>query len=108
SYKSPVSADAGLYSRSMPEGEKITLAILAGGRGSRMGRPKALLEIRGKPILTYLLDRLAWNGPKWLITAPGMQQPPGAQAFDRELVDPEEGAGPLRGVLTALEHLQTQ
>jgi molybdopterin-guanine dinucleotide biosynthesis protein A len=104
----PASADAGLYySVSMGECEQITLAILAGGRGSRMGRPKGLLEVRGKPILTYLLERLAWKGAKWLISAPGVEQPPGAEEFDREFVDPEAGEGPLRGVLTALNYLET-
>lgn len=83
----------------------IPLAILAGGEGSRMGMPKALLRIQNRPILDYLLDRLAWPGPRWLITAPGREHPPGWERFDRELVDPVAGLGPLRGVLTALQHL---
>ena len=73
-----------------------------------MGGPKAQLEVRGQPILTYLLQRLAWTGPKVLVTAPGFKHPPGSDLFDQEVIDPEEGAGPLRGILTALEHLQTQ
>jgi molybdenum cofactor guanylyltransferase len=72
-----------------------------------MGRPKAFLEIGGEPVLRYLLRRIAWSGPKILITAPGVEHPQGSEAFDREFIDPEEGAGPLRGVLTALENLQT-
>ena len=35
----------------------VTLAILAGGAGSRMGMPKAELRIGGRPILEHLLDR---------------------------------------------------
>jgi molybdopterin-guanine dinucleotide biosynthesis protein A len=84
-----------------------TLAILAGGEGSRMGRPKGLLRIEGQPILEYLHRRFAWPGPTCLITAPGRQNPPGASVFDRELVDPESGSGPLRGILTSLENLGT-
>ena len=53
----------------------------------------------------YLLDRLAWPGPLWLITGPGREHPAGWQRFDREMVKSVAGLGPLRGVLTALEHL---
>jgi molybdopterin-guanine dinucleotide biosynthesis protein A len=42
-----------------------------------------------------------------LVTAPGREHPPGWRRFDLEAVDPESGGGPLRGVLTALEHLTT-
>jgi molybdopterin-guanine dinucleotide biosynthesis protein A len=69
-----------------------------------MGTPKALLRVGGRPILEHLLDRLAWPGPTWLITAPGRERPPGWERFHRELVDPAAGIGPLRGILTALEH----
>ena len=85
----------------------VTLAILAGGKGSRMGRPKGLLRIQGRPILGYLLEQIEWPGPTWLVTAPGREHPPGWERFDREITDPVAGAGPLRGVLTALERLQT-
>jgi molybdopterin-guanine dinucleotide biosynthesis protein A len=88
----------------------VTLAILAGGEGSRMGTPKGLLRIGpddGQPILTYLLHRIAWRGPTLLVTAPGREHPPGWERFDREAADPEAGGGPLRGVLTALEHAAT-
>jgi len=87
--------------------EDVTLAILAGGEGSRMGRPKGLLTLGGRPILQYLLDRFNWPGPTCLVTSPGREHPPGWQRFDRELVDPVAGQGPLRGVLTALEGLKT-
>ncbi|HEY8669040.1 MAG TPA: molybdenum cofactor guanylyltransferase [Tepidisphaeraceae bacterium] len=83
-----------------------TLAILAGGEGARMGEPKANLLIGGQPILAYLLDRLRWPGRTLLVTAPGREHPPACERFDRELVDPTPGLGPLRGVLTVLEHLE--
>jgi molybdopterin-guanine dinucleotide biosynthesis protein A len=82
----------------------VTLAILAGGAGSRMGMPKGKLHIGDEPILSYLLKRFAWEGPTMLVTAPGREGPPGWEKFDREVVDPIEGQGPLRGMLTALEH----
>lgn len=85
----------------------VTLAILAGGQGTRMGRPKALLDIAGRPILSWLLSRFAWPGPTLLVTAPAIARPPGAAEFDRHAIDPVDGNGPLQGVLTALRHATT-
>ena len=70
-----------------------------------MGIPKGELTIGGRPILQYLLERMPWPGERWVISAPGREHPPGAECFDREWVDPVAGLGPLRGILTALEHL---
>jgi len=84
-----------------------TLAILAGGQGSRMGGPKGEIRIGGQPILSYLLDRFSWPGPTLLVTAPGREHPPAWERFDREVVDPVSDQGPLRGILTALENLKT-
>src|SRR5690349_21350151 len=81
----------------------VTLAILAGGEGARMGMPKGGLHIGAEPILAYLLRQIAWEGPTLLVTAPGRERPRGWELFDREVVDPVAGQGPLRGVLTALE-----
>ncbi len=88
--------------------KQTTLAILAGGAGSRMGTPKGNLRVNGKPILDWILDRLQWPGPTLLVTAPGVTDPPGHERFDRQAVDPVAGMGPLRGVLTALEHCSTE
>jgi molybdopterin-guanine dinucleotide biosynthesis protein A len=85
----------------------VTLAILAGGEGSRMGIPKGQLILDGRPILDYLLDHFNWPGATLLVTAPGREHPPGWRRFSKEVSDPHAGGGPLRGILTALEHLQT-
>jgi molybdopterin-guanine dinucleotide biosynthesis protein A len=87
--------------------QPITLAVLAGGKGKRMGFPKQQLEIDGRPVLEYLHARFGWKGPTMLVTAPGRKRPPGAELFDREVVDAVGGEGPLRGMLTALEHSLT-
>jgi molybdopterin-guanine dinucleotide biosynthesis protein A len=87
--------------------DDVTLAVLAGGEGSRLGRPKAELQLDGSPILAWLLQRFDWPGPTMLVTAPGREHPPGCDRFVRELIDPQPGLGPLRGVLTALENLAT-
>jgi molybdopterin-guanine dinucleotide biosynthesis protein A len=86
---------------------RVTLAVLAGGAGQRMGMPKALLRVGDTPILKYLIERLDWPGPTLLVTAPGREHPPGSEYFDAEAVDPVEGEGPLRGVLTALENTKS-
>src|SRR5436305_504355 len=86
---------------------QVTLALLAGGESSRMGRPKANIQLRGRPILEYLLDQFVWPGPTLLVTAPGHEKPPGWERFDREVSDPVAGSGPLRGVMTALESIST-
>jgi molybdopterin-guanine dinucleotide biosynthesis protein A len=87
--------------------EHVTLAVLAGGRGSRMGGPKSRLSLGGRPILEDLADRFVWGGPTLLVTSPGNERPPGWGRFSAEVTDPREGEGPLRGVLTALERATT-
>jgi molybdopterin-guanine dinucleotide biosynthesis protein A len=87
--------------------EDVTLAIIAGGLGTRMGVAKAKLLVRGQSILAWQLQRLGWKGPTMLVTAPATRNPPDADLFDRECVDSEDNAGPLRGILTALENCDT-
>jgi molybdopterin-guanine dinucleotide biosynthesis protein A len=84
-----------------------TLAVLAGGQSTRMGRPKSHLLLNGRPILQDLLDRLHWPGPTLLVTAPGRQHPPASDHFEAEVTDPVENEGPLRGLLTALDSCAT-
>jgi molybdenum cofactor guanylyltransferase len=84
--------------------QPVTLAVLAGGEGSRMGRPKGELRVGEVPILEYLLKRWDWPGPTMLVTAPGREHPPGWELFDREVRDPTAGEGPLQGIITALEN----
>lgn len=91
-----------------PAVDRVTLAILAGGAGSRMGTPKGHLRLGGRPILEHLLDRLDWPGPTLLITAPCRERPPGWERFDAEATDPVADEGPLRGVHTALSSATTE
>jgi molybdopterin-guanine dinucleotide biosynthesis protein A len=86
---------------------QITLAVIAGGKGERMGVPKSRLQLRQQPILDWLLRQMDWPGPTLLVTAPSVAHPPAADLFDSEVVDPVEGLGPLRGLLTALEQSST-
>jgi molybdopterin-guanine dinucleotide biosynthesis protein A len=42
-----------------------------------------------------------------LVSAPSSANPPDANLFDQAPVDPVDDLGPLRGILTALEHSKT-
>ena len=86
----------------------VTLAILAGGEGSRMGKPKSGLRIDGEPILKWLMEKISWDGPTMLVTSPGRECPAGCEIFDLEVVDPVADVGPIRGLLTALENVRTE
>jgi molybdopterin-guanine dinucleotide biosynthesis protein A len=86
---------------------QTTLAVIAGGKGQRMGLPKSHMQFQKQPILAWLLREMQWPGPTLLVTAPGVTNPPAAVLFDREAVDPVEALGPLRGLLTALEESST-
>lgn len=85
-----------------------TLAVIAGGQGRRMGGPKVLLRVGDQPILAWLLAKLAWPGPTMLVSAPAVREAPGAELFHTHVVDPTDDEGPLRGLLTALEHTSTE
>lgn len=86
---------------------RITLAVLAGGQGRRMGQAKGNLLVHGRPILAYLLDRWQWTGPTMLVTSPGREHPPACDRFDMEVADPAPDLGPLRGILTAIQACRT-
>lgn len=73
-----------------------------------MGMAKAWLRVRGQPILEYLWQQLKWEGPAMVVCAPGVEKPPGAATWGREVVDRLAGQGPLRGILTALEHARSE
>ena len=80
--------------------------VLAGGRSSPVGRPKAALEWHGSTLLhrtTALLSRTV-GGPVLVVAAPGQdlpQLPPGVEV----VADPVDGQGPMRGLATGLAAL---
>jgi molybdopterin-guanine dinucleotide biosynthesis protein A len=77
--------------------------VLAGGRSSRMGTPKAALEWHGSTLLhrtTALLARTV-DGPVVVVAAPG-QDLPALPAGVEVVADPVEGRGPLQGIAVGL------
>jgi molybdopterin-guanine dinucleotide biosynthesis protein A len=80
--------------------------VLAGGRSSRMGRPKASLEWRGTTLLGHVVGIVAGvvDGPVVVVRAPG-QALPALPDGVRVVDDPREGLGPLQGIAAGLAAL---
>jgi molybdenum cofactor guanylyltransferase len=87
--------------------QDIAGIVLAGGRSSRMGSPKAALDWHGSTLLrrvTGIVGR-AVDGPVVVVRAPGQALPP--LAVDVEVVDDaREGRGPLQGLAAGLAALE--
>ena len=78
----------------------MLVAVLAGGRGRRLGGAKATAELAGRPLISYPLAAAAAAGLEALVVAKADTALP---ALDAEiLVEPADPAHPLCGVLAAL------
>jgi molybdenum cofactor guanylyltransferase len=90
-------------------------AVLAGGRGSRLGGEKAGVELAGRPLISYPLAAIAATGLEAVIcTKPGEPLPPSRGSFRTYLVrkeprdqprvveEPAEPRHPLCGIVAAL------
>jgi molybdopterin-guanine dinucleotide biosynthesis protein A len=88
--------------------EEITILILAGGRGSRMGGcDKGLIPLLGKPILDHLLARLRVPSRRILISA-NRNLAAYARYGSPVIQDTLGGfAGPLAGVVAGLRACKT-
>jgi molybdopterin-guanine dinucleotide biosynthesis protein A len=76
------------------------VAVLAGGRGRRMGAPKPLVELGGRPLVEHPLAAAAAAGLRAVVVAkPGTPLPPGLTVWH----EPERPVHPLLGIVTALE-----
>ena len=87
--------------------QDIAGIVLAGGRSSRMGSPKAALEWHGSTLLrrvTGIVGR-AVDGPVVVVRAPGQELPPLTPDIDGG-EDAREGRGPLQGLAAGLGALE--
>jgi molybdenum cofactor guanylyltransferase len=77
--------------------------ILAGGRSSRMGTPKAALEWHGSTLLRRVVGIVgrAAGGPVVVVRAPGQALPSLPEAVE-VVEDAHEGRGPLQGLAAGL------
>ena len=89
--------------------EKVTGVILAGGKGSRMkGEDKGLVNFRGKPLYQHVLARLHPQVAEVMISA-NRNGERYQECGCRVLTDSFPGfAGPLAGMLAALQHITTE
>ena len=78
--------------------------ILAGGKSSRMGSPKAALEWHGSTLLRRVtgLAQRSVDGPVVVVSAPGQELPELHPSIE-VVSDAREGRGPLQGLAAGLE-----
>jgi molybdenum cofactor guanylyltransferase len=104
SFPGPADQDGDAYD----EGVVISAGVvLAGGRSSRMGTPKAALEWHGSTLLRRTAGILArvTNGPVVVVRAPGQDLPDlpkGTLITD----DPRDDKGPVQGIAAGLAALR--
>jgi len=73
--------------------------VLAGGRSSRMGRDKALLSWRGKPLVEHQLETLRVSGVDRACVS-------GDYPAYHDVADDFPGAGPLAGLASVARRIQ--
>jgi molybdopterin-guanine dinucleotide biosynthesis protein A len=82
----------------LPE-ESIVAAILAGGRSSRFGAPKALADLAGRPLIAHVAAALAEAAD---IAVVGHRDAADAISATRLSDPPGAAVGPLGGLLAGL------
>lgn len=90
--------------------------VLAGGTSKRFGADKGLLEIRGKPMISYVIDACvaASIDDVLVVVSTGEQREKLLRVFPRGarvVMDDKERyhiSGPLLGMVTGLEHAKAR
>jgi molybdopterin-guanine dinucleotide biosynthesis protein A len=80
---------------------EVTVAVLAGGRGSRIGGDKALVSLAGRPLISYPLSAARAAGLPAVVVAKHDTKLPDLDV--RVLLEPDDPTHPLLGVITALQ-----
>ena len=82
------------------EARAFTGVVLAGGRGRRMGAPKATAALAGRPLVAYPLDALRAVCERVVVVAKrDTALPPDLERWD----EPDEPRHPVAGITHALE-----
>jgi molybdopterin-guanine dinucleotide biosynthesis protein A len=79
--------------------------ILAGGKSERMGADKALLELGGRSLIERSADAMARVFGDRLLIAADREDRFRGKVVPRVVADRVAGAGPMAGLLTALEEV---
>jgi molybdopterin-guanine dinucleotide biosynthesis protein A len=77
--------------------------ILAGGKSTRMGQDKALLDRGGQSQLAYLAGLLDKNVERVFVSTRADQKDDGERRKYAQIVDRYDDMGPLAGILSAME-----
>lgn len=89
--------------------QKISAVILAGGQGSRLGGvDKGLLELNNIPLIQHLIKRIQPQVSEIIISANrnlNEYKKFGLAVYEDDIKD---YAGPLAGILKALQHCQSE
>ena len=84
--------------------DSVTGFVLAGGKSSRMGQDKALMQLGGRTLLALALERSqAANGNAWIVGSAKK-----FAAFGPVVEDLYPGSGPLAGIQAALAATRTE
>ena len=78
-------------------------AVLAGGRGRRIGRDKAMVELDGRPLISYPVGALRSAGLDVVLALRGGQEAPAGLEDVSIVRDEFEDAGPLGGLHALLK-----
>ncbi|MFQ5433901.1 MAG: molybdenum cofactor guanylyltransferase [Anaerolineae bacterium] len=80
----------------------ITVAIMAGGKSSRMGRDKAFVPFNGRPLIETVLRQVAGLGTETILIT---NKPEPFRYFGLPMfADVVPDCGPLGGIYTAVHH----
>ena len=77
-------------------------AILAGGASSRMGRPKATMELAGRPMIEHAIGAARAAGLAPFVVA--KRDSPLPELDCPLIAEPDQPRHPLAGIVAALEH----
>jgi molybdopterin-guanine dinucleotide biosynthesis protein A len=83
----------------MAESPRIAGIVLAGGKSSRMGRDKALLEYQGRPLLHHMMGLLRAAGLSEIFVSGNL---PGYPCVP----DVSPAAGPVGGIISVVREKQ--
>ena len=89
--------------------QNITAVILAGGQGSRLsGLDKGLIELNKIPLIQHLIQRIQPQVPEIVISANRNIETYEKLGFAVYTDDINDFAGPLAGILKALQQCQSE
>jgi len=92
---------------------KFSCIILAGGKSSRMGTDKALLQLNNQPLLTIICERVQKLTKEIYVVTPWIERyeqliPKDCNLIEETLLDGKINNGPIVGFAQGLKHTKTE